>query len=546
MRWELDRSEDKARWWVRDALYTIQPRTPLSDSVFTPAWDEATMYVCEEMAIPGGRGFNPRTVNGYTYLSPIPITDEATIHERLGRFLAGLEANAANLDENVRAFGAEQEVERRHWAQADLDTTNLLALLEHWRRVLLTLDRFFKLHFKLVFPRHAIMAQFEEVAQEVAGLDSDADVGKLVQAMGMTKQLEFDAELWRLAAAAIDAGLTDELLGTLEADLPGVLEGSEAGRAWLAELGRFLDEFGHRMTLPMELHDPTWCEDITPVLGTIRTYVAEGGEYDFDGLLARLAEEQRAFTEQTIAAIEPGEGRDRFTGMLDPVRRLQSASEDDNINLFWSYAQVRRVALAVGRRLAEGGVVADADDVFFLTKQELEGALVDLATGGLYDTSSWSGLVASRREEWAQQARTVPPPYIGDLPDEVHDLLLNRFWGITGRRQLDDGQRAELTGVGASGGIAEGVARVVVTPADFGRVEPGEILVCASTNPAWTPLFSKIAGVVADQGGSLSHAAIVAREYGIPAVLGTGHATARIADGARLRIDGQRGTVEFL
>jgi pyruvate,water dikinase len=232
--------------------------------------------------------------------------------------------------------------------------------------------------------------------------------------------------------------------------------------------------------------------------------------------------------------------------MLDPVRRLQAASEDDNINLFWSYAQVRRVALAVGARLAEGGALAEADDVFFLTKQELERALLDLATGGLYDTSRWSGLVASRRDEWAERARTTPPPYIGDLPDEVHDLLLNRFWGITGRRQLDDAQRAELAGVGASGGIAEGVARIVLTPADFGRVEPGEILVCASTNPAWTPLFSKIAGVVADQGGSLSHAAIVAREYGIPAVLGTGHATARIAEGARLRIDGRRGTVEFL
>jgi pyruvate,water dikinase len=545
MDWQLERPEDKARWWVRDALYTVQPRTPLSDSVFTPAWDEATMYVCEEMAIPSGRGFNPRTVNGYTYLSPIPITDEALIEERLGRFLAGLHANAAEVDQNVERFGVEQEAERAHWAAADLETTNLLALLAHWRRVLITLDTFFKLHFKLVFPRHAIMAQFEQVAEEVAGLTSDADVGKLVQSMGMTKQLEFDAGLWRLAGSAIEAGLTDALLGTLEDDLPGVLEGSDAGRAWLGEVHAFLDEHGHRMTLPMELNDPTWREDITPALGTIRTYVAEGGEFDFAGLMARREAEQTAFTDELVAGIEPGEGKDRFTAMLEPVRRLQSASEDDNINLFWSYALVRRVAQAVGRKLAEGGALDDAADVFFLRKEELERALVDLAND-LYDLSGWRPLVAARREEWAERARATPPPYIGDLPDELHDLLLNRFWGIQGKRQLDDAQRAQLEGVGASGGTVEGTARVVLTPADFGRVEAGEILVCSATNPAWTPLFSKIGGVVADQGGSLSHAAIVAREYGIPAVLGTGHATARISDGMRLRLDGDAGTVELL
>ena len=151
----------------------------------------------------------------------------------------------------------------------------------------------------------------------------------------------------------------------------------------------------------------------------------------------------------------------------------------------------------------------------------------------------------TRRGEWGILLETEPPGYIGDLPNVLDDYILNHFWGIRGRTQLDS-KDTKIEGFGASQGIAEGVARHVGGIEDFARVEVGEIIVCHSTSPAWTPLFSKISAVVTDQGGTLSHAAITAREYGIPAVLGTAHATRLIHNGDRLRVNGTAGTVEVL
>jgi pyruvate,water dikinase len=218
--------------------------------------------------------------------------------------------------------------------------------------------------------------------------------------------------------------------------------------------------------------------------------------------------------------------------------------EDDNYCFLWAIVQVRRVALEIGKRLAAGGALDDPDDVFFLRKEEMERALVDLAAG-LYDVSPYRKLARDRRAQWSEWCRVQPPPYLGDLPDELDDFMLTQFWGIRGRKQLDEAEGA-VTGLGASGGVVEGFVRLVFGPEEFGKIQPGEVLVCCSTNGAWTPVFSKISAIVTDQGGTLSHAAVVAREYGIPAVLGTQHATRRIPDGARVRVDGTAGKVELL
>jgi pyruvate,water dikinase len=360
----------------------------------------------------------------------------------------------------------------------------------------------------------------------------------------MTRQMQLDMDLWRLAGRAIALGLKDTFLSTFEEDLQKTLESAEQGRAWLDELNRFLDVYGARTVIPLELHDRSWQENSTPVLGTIRAYVAQGGQYNFDRLLKDMAEERERLSRAVLDRISDPEAREKFRNLLESARKFQQAMEDDNYYFLWAGVQVRRVALEIGKRLAASGALDDPDDVFFLRKEEMERALVDLAAG-LYDMSSYRKLARDCRAQWNEWCRVQPPPYIGDLPDELDDFMLTQFWGIRGRKQLDEAEGA-VAGLGASGGVAEGVARLVFGPEEFGKIQPGEVLVCRSTNPAWTPVFSKISAVVTDQGGTLSHAAVVAREYGIPAVLGTQHATRRIPDGARVRVDGNTGKVELL
>jgi pyruvate,water dikinase len=144
----------------------------------------------------------------------------------------------------------------------------------------------------------------------------------------------------------------------------------------------------------------------------------------------------------------------------------------------------------------------------------------------------------------------TPPPAVGAVPEVMMDPALIMLWGVTTQRVHEWARSqeggSELSGTAASPGLVEGPARVVKTVREIGDVREGEILVCSITSPAWAPIFSKIQAAVTDIGGVMSHAAIVCREYGLPAVVGTGHATAQIATGQRIRVDGTAGTVTIL
>ena len=541
MKWEFERPGDRDRWWVREQLYTIQPKAPLSESVFRAQWGEAVLCIGDDLKFPDSRGFSVGFLNGYTYLSPIKVTDGDEIAARLSHFEARIRDLSDNLDRDLAEYHRKQDLEKAYWAAIDLSAASLMDLLEHWRHALLTQDLCFKLHFLIAFPRHVVAGMMAHQAEDLAGLTDPAMVAKLTQGLGPTRQLELDMALWSLAGEAITAGLDDLFTG---ADILQALEGSGRAASWLGQFHQFLEKFGARQVMPLDLIDPTLIEDPASVLKTIASYIAKGGAYDFQGIERDRALERDRLVAETLAKVADATARDDLARLMVAARKFQAAMEDDNYYLLWAISQVRWVAMEIGRRLARGGVLEDAEDIHFLKKDELEAALVDHAIG-LHDQSHIGPLVADRRALWQAQMAAQPPEYIGDFPDQLDDFILNNFWGILGRRHLD-AEAVTVSGLGASRGIVEGIARHVGDLEDFASVAADDIIICRSTNPAWTPLFSKIAAVVTDQGGTLCHAAIVAREYGIPAVLGTVNGTRTIPDGARIRVDGTEGSVEIL
>ena len=544
LNWKFERPGDRERWWVREQLYTIQPKAPLSADVFQDQWGEAVLCIGDDLKFPDSRGFSVKILNGYTYLSPIKITDEKQIEIRHEHFMQRIDELAQNIDDDLIRYHAEQDREKAYWDDVDLAAASHLELLAHWRRSLVMLDTFFKIHFLIAFPRHVLSGMLSHNAESLAGMTDPLDVAKLTQAHGRTRQSDLDIELWSLAADAISTGLDNLFVDTTNGDIAAALEESKEGQTWLARFSKFLDTFGARQVAPLDLIDPTLKEDPGSVLKTIRGYVEQGGKYDFEGIEAKNARERDALIEETLAKIGDAEEREKFLNLSRTARKFQAAMEDDNYYLLWAISQVRWVALEVGKRLAGAGVFGDVSDIHFLTKSELEKSLVDLGCG-IYDMTPYGEAAATRRSEWDIQLKTEPPSYIGDLPEVLDDYILNHFWGIRGRAHLDS-KDTKIEGFGASEGIVEGVARHVGGIEDFVKVEAGDIIICRSTSPSWTPLFSKISAVVTDQGGTLSHAAITAREYGIPAVLGTAHATRLIHNGARLRVDGTAGTVDVL
>ena len=188
--------------------------------------------------------------------------------------------------------------------------------------------------------------------------------------------------------------------------------------------------------------------------------------------------------------------------------------------------------LGLGRRLADAGLLRDAEDVWFAEPADLVAALTE--------ARDLTELTRRRREEREQQRQLEPPPYLGQPPQGPPDPGLEKFFGKGGPPELEGGV---LRGAPGSGGRVTGTARVIARIDDLDRVQPGEILVCRSTTPPWTPVFGSITALVTDTGGVLAHGAIVAREYRIPAVMGTKIGTRVIADGQTITVDGDSGEV---
>ena len=209
-----------------------------------------------------------------------------------------------------------------------------------------------------------------------------------------------------------------------------------------------------------------------------------------------------------------------------------------------------------GALLAGSGFLDDGEDVFQLTRYEVASALDELtltwATGGRPSgPGHWPPIVARRRELLERLGEWTPPPALGIVPEAITDPMTIMLWGVTTERvqewaRQEQGGGSVLHGAPASPGIAEGPARVVRSVDQISEVRDGEILVCGTTSPAWAPIFTKLRATVTDVGGVMSHAAIVSREYGMPAVVGTGRATSRIRTGQMIRVDGAKGTVTVL
>jgi pyruvate,water dikinase len=211
----------------------------------------------------------------------------------------------------------------------------------------------------------------------------------------------------------------------------------------------------------------------------------------------------------------------------------------------------------IGDRMAEAGLLRDRDDLFYLNRWEVGQAVHDLVTHwSAYDaipmrTRHWQGLVSRRRDIIEVLRRWNPEPALGPIPAEINEPFMIMLYGLsTDRVQawLDDAEDGgtQLQGIAASAGDVEGVARVIFSPDDLPAVEEGEILVCPITAPSWGPVFGRIKATVSDLGGIMSHAAIVSREYGLPAVVGTGRGTKVIHTGDRIRVNGDTGVVTLL
>jgi pyruvate,water dikinase len=430
-----------------------------------------------------------------------------------------------------------------HWRSVDLGTLAPPALLAHLDETLARSQQVWAIHFRLVFPVFLAISLFEEFYHDLFPDSDPFGAFQLLQGFDQ-KTLEADRALWQLSRRAVARAEVREALATNAAvDIPRVLQRSAAGRAFLDELHTYLDRYGRRASQCL-VSAPNWIEDPTPVITNLQHYIDQP-ERDPQAELAALAAKRNRLVAAARERLDgyPGPVREQFEALLTAAQTATVLSEE---HAFWidyaSMYEVRRVFLEYGRRLAQDSRIDQPEDVFYLALEEVR----EHATA---PPGPDRRALVTRRKAALEHFRTITPPgALGTLPaDAPADDPLGRALGkVFGTPPQLSADPHVLPGHAGAPGVASGPARVIHTLAEADRVQPGDVLVAPATLPPWTPLFATAAAVVTDAGGILSHCAIVAREYGIPAVVGSGTATSLIKDGQLLEVDGSAGIVRII
>ena len=310
------------------------------------------------------------------------------------------------------------------------------------------------------------------------------------------------------------------------------------GKPILDALQHYLDRHGHQI-YNLDFVAPTQADDPLPVLLSLKAAV-EHPEQDTRAHQAELAQEREALVESTSQSL-PLIQRPLFRQLLNWAQRFTPYREEALFYVGAGWPTLRQLALELGRRLTEAGSLDAPDDVFYLKSAELTSASV--ARSGGQSLPELAQLAQERRELREERKRLDPPVTIPPgARFEFGPVKLSLFEP----QPRGVGEGATLNGFAVSPGRVTAAASIIRSPEDFDKMAPGTILVCPATTPAWTPLFSQAKGLVTDIGGTLAHGSIVAREYGIPAVMGTGNATHRIEGGQSIQVDGDAGTVTLL
>ena len=282
---------------------------------------------------------------------------------------------------------------------------------------------------------------------------------------------------------------------------------------------------------------------------TIETTESAGTTASAEARFRRLQEERRAaeMACRRALASQPRLLR-RFETLLSLAQRYAIVREEQAGSFTLGWPVMRRAALRLGGELCRRGVIEQAEDVFFLAYSEVTARIGSASLPGGDDGSDLRDAVTARRQAWQRQRRLTPPLALGRpigaqlIAGAVEAMRIRT--GPHGRVGSGAVDAEQMVGMPASPGRATGRVRIVRGPEEFDQFQPGEVLVAQVTAPAWTPLFEHAAAVITDGGSVAAHASLVAREYGIPAVVGAGDATARLHDGQLVTVDGSAGVVE--
>jgi len=567
-----DRREyEESMFWFQDGVHWPAVLSPWDATFLEFALASLSQYNTRHYLIPPALGVDFRVLNGYVFLSPVGVADPAEIEARVPHFLerAGFYfQNWGTLYDQwmrkIRALIDEMEALRFEPLPDKEDLAVVtegrgvgsgFELLQRYHKLVDLALQLWQYHFEFLNLGYAAYLDFFGYCKQAFPNIPDLAIAKMVAGVEVDL-FQPDEELKKLARLAVDSGVDDAFQETSAAAVIEALRGGEDGQAWLAQWEASAQPWFNFSAGSGFYHtDEVWLEHLEIPFGFIRDYIAKlrAGVDIRRPIEAIRAERDRIVSEYT-ELLGTDEDRAAFEQKLGLARVVFPYVENHNFYVeHWSHSVLWRKMRQLGAVLAKEGFLAAEDDVFLLKRDEVPEALWDYYSAWAVGVQPrgpryWPRELDRRKGILAALRTWSPPPALGRPPEVVTEPFTIMLWGITSdsvKQWLGgSGDDADgLKGFAASPGVAEGPARVIFSADQIGEVQEGEILVAPLTAPSWAPIFGKIKATVTDVGGMMAHAAIVCREYGLPAVTGTAFGTKTIKNGQRIRVDGNNGTV---
>jgi pyruvate, water dikinase len=567
--------EDDERFWFCNSMHFPEP-LPAFDGITSEVPPSAVAANTARLFVfPTTLGTEHRIVNGRVYITANPVLDPAEVERRHAQFAERAGHYYEHWDDIYA--GWQQRIEQ---LIADIEAVevpalpefdDLEAVTEHrgiaqnhyvregFHRCIDLFSKMWHHHTELLTLGYGAYVVFFEFCKGVFPEIPDADLSRMVGGVDVVMYRP-DDELKRLAGRAVELGVDDLFVEGADPDhvLAALADRGDAGQQWLDALDAARIPWFHVSTGDgFYHHHRSWNDDLTVPFSALPRYVEQvrAGE-DLARPTEHVKAERERIAQQYRALLETDEDRAAFDQMLGLCRLVFPYVEDHKFYCeHWFTTQFYAKMREFGALLQRWQVIDDVEDLFHLQHYEVDQALADVmlawASGGRpTGAAHLKPRIAERKRILDALAGWSPPAALGPVPQQLDNPLVKMLWGITVETldawTSDQTAENEVHGYAASPGVVEGTARVLRSVNDIGQIRDGEILVCPVTAPSWGPVFGKIKAAVSDIGGTMSHAAIVAREYGMPAVVGTGLATTRISTGQRLRVDGDNGVVTIL
>lgn len=574
---EARRAQDSQRTWFRNGMHFPEPMPPFDMVTSDSAFMSTGVMNTRVFALPPALGIDVRVLNGYVYMSANGVDDPEEIGARAQEFAVRVGYYYENwtelyakwegkIREQIATLSAvvipemgQYEPVENVLAGRGITTSN--DLLVAYQAILASLDAAWNLHSELLNMGYAAYLNFLMLCRGYFPEITDQSVARMVSGVEVLL-FRPDDELKKLAALGIELDLVDALTSGKDAGaVRESLAGTENGKRWLAAYAESADPWFHfSYGNGFYHHHRSWSDDPAFPMTMIAEYIGRLRDgQDLSRPLETVSAQRDEIVTRYRALIDDEDDRQAFDEALGLSRVVFPYVENHNFYIeHWYMTTFWNKMRELGALFVRFGFVAEVDDLFFLRRTEIAEALADLQMawcggGAPLGPDHWPAIVTERRRIHEALRHWTPPPALGPAPSGIVEPMTIMLWGITDE-QVDKWLAAQeggagsrvLSGFAGSPGVAEGPARVVMSPKDLDTLLDGEVLVAPITSPSWTPVFARITATVSDIGGIMCHAAIVSREYGLPAVVGTGTATASIRTGQRIRVDGNTGTVTIL